>query len=390
MGGRLQLPRILVSIQIALSLTALLAAGLLGRSLERLKWQDLGFNRENLAYASVNPSRAGYTAERVGPFVNRVQDEIARLPGVQKVSTTSFRPLSGMGNNGGLNFAGRPYGKENRANLSSVGDGFFETLRIPLLAGRAIERRDIHPNAEAVVVDDLFARQFFPNESPIGRRFGLGPAESNRYEVVGVVRNSAYNLLRADPVPTVYEPFVPGMGTIHFAIRTTIDSTRLAEAVRRAVASVDPAVPVIEFRTQSALIDRVLRTERLLGFLSAAFGIVALTLAAIGLGGLLAYAVARRTSEIGVRMALGAAGGDVVRMVLRDAMRMVGSGILIGLPCAYAVGRILKNALFRMEPLDPPTVALSFLALFAAALTAAWIPAWRAARIDPMTALREE
>jgi predicted permease len=390
MGSRLQFPTILVSIQIALSLTALFAAGLLGRSLEKLKWQDLGFNRENLAYASVNPSHAGYTAERVGPFVNRVREEIARLPGVQKVSTTSFRPLSGMGNNGGLNFAGRPYSLENRANLSSVGDEFFETLRIPLLAGRAIEPRDIHPNAEAVVVDDLFARRFFPNESPLGHRFGLGPGENNRYEIVGVVRNSAYNLLRADPVPTFYEAFVPGMGTIHFAIRTTMDSTRLAEAVRRAVASVDPAVPVSEFRTQTALIDRMLRTERLLGFLSAAFGLVALTLAAIGLGGLLAYVVARRTSEIGVRMALGAAAGDVVRMVLRDAMRMVGSGILIGLPCAYGVGRIMKNALFRLEPLDPATAAVSFFALLAAALMAAWIPARRAAGIDPMRALREE
>ena len=137
--------------------------------------------------------------------------------------------------------------------------------------------------------------------------------------------------------PTVYEPYRPG-GTIHFAIRTTMDSARLAEAVRKAVASVDPAVPLTEFHTQTALIDRMLRTERLLGFVSGAFGLVALTLAAIGLGGLLAYAVARRTNEIGVRMALGAAAGDVIRMVLRDSLWMVGTGILIGLPCAYAIG----------------------------------------------------
>ena len=144
------------------------------------------------------------------------------------------------------------------------------------------------------------------------------------------------------PYPTVYEPYRPG-GTIHFAIRTTMDSGRLAEAVRKAVASVDPAVPLTEFHTQTALIDRLLRTERLLGFVSGAFGVVALTLAAIGLGGLLAYAVARRTNEIGVRMALGAAAGDVIRMVLRDSLWMVGTGILIGLPCAYASGRVSEN-----------------------------------------------
>jgi predicted permease len=274
-------------------------------------------------------------------------------------------------------------------HLNSVGGGLFETLRIPLVTGRTIERRDIRPNADAVVVDELFVRRFFPNENPLGRRFGLGRDKNNRYEIVGVVGNSRYNSLRGDARPTVYEPYSAG-GTIHFAIRTTMDSARLAEAVRKAVASVDPAVPLTEFHTQTALIDRLLRTERLLGFLSGAFGLVALALAAIGLGGLLAYAVARRTNEIGVRMALGAAAGDVIRMVLRDSLWMVGTGILIGLPCAYAIGRVLKTALFRLEPLDPQTAALSFFALLAVALVAAWVPARRAARIDPMAALREE
>jgi putative ABC transport system permease protein len=389
MGGRLRLPRLLVSIQIALCLAALVAAGLLGRTLENLKWTDIGFDRENLAYASVSPSRAGYSVERMGPYIDRVREELARLPGVLRVSPVQTRLLSGGGNNGLVNFPGRPVREANRANLNRVGDGFFETLRIPLVAGRAIERRDMRPNAEAVVVDEIFARRFFPDENPLGRRFGLGPKENNRYEIVGVVGNSRYMSLRSDAYPTVYEPYRPG-GTVHFAIRTTMDSARLAEAVRRAVASVDPAVPLTEFHTQTALIDRLLRTERLLGFMSGAFSLVALALAAVGLGGLLAYAVARRTNEIGVRMALGAAAGDVIRMVLRDSLWMVGTGILIGLPCAYAIGRVLKTALFRLEPLDPKSAALSFFALLAVALVAAWVPALRAARIDPMTALREE
>ncbi len=389
MGGRLRLPRALVSFQIALCLSALAAAGLLGRTLGDLKQTDVGFDRENLAYASVNPGRAGYPLERVGPYADRVRKELARLPGVLRVSTASFRPLSSMGNNSLVNFAGRPPGAAGRANLNNVGDGFFETLRIPLVAGRTLELRDMGPGAQAVVVDEVFARRYFPNDNPLGHRFGFSPKENNRYEIVGVVGNSRYNSLRYDASPTVYEPYRPG-GTIHFAIRTTMDSARLAEAVRKAVASVDPAVPLIEFHTQTALIDRLLRTERLLGFVSGAFGLVALALAAIGLGGLLAYAVARRTNEIGVRMALGAAAGDVIRMVLRDSLWMVAVGIFIGLPCSYAIGKVLKTALFRLEPLDPATAALAFLALLAVALIATWVPARRAARIDPMTALREE
>jgi ABC-type antimicrobial peptide transport system permease subunit len=153
---------------------------------------------------------------------------------------------------------------------------------------------------------------------------------------------------------------------------------------------VDPAVPLTELHTQTALIDRLLGTERLLAFLSGAFGIVALMLAAIGIGGLLAYSVARRTNEIGIRMAVGAAAGDVVRMVLLDSLWMVGSGMIIGLPCAYAIGRILKSALFELKPLDPAAVGLALFALMAAALMAAWVPARRAANIEPMMALREE
>jgi predicted permease len=397
-GGRFRLPRFLVSMQVALCLIALMAAGLLGRTLENLKSMDLGFDRENLAYASVNPWQAGYPAERVGPYIERVREELARVPGVLRISTVRVRPLQGGGQQSRVNIPGRPFSFERGAvnetqavNVNHVGGGFFDTLRIPLLTGRAIERRDIRPNAEAVVVDELFARRFFPNRNPVGRRFGYG-RESNTREIVGVVRDSRYRSLRSDHLPTVYEPDVPGQlrGPTHFAIRASMDSERLTEAVRRVIVSVDPAVPLTEFHTQTALIDRLLRTERLLSFLSGAFGLLALALAAIGLGGLLAYAVGRRTNEIGVRMALGAAASDVIRLVLRDSLWMVGSGILIGLPCAYALARVLRTALFQLEPFDPPTAALSLFTLVIVALVAAWLPARRAVRIDPMTALREE
>lgn len=399
--GRLRLPRFLVSIQVALCLNALVAAGLLGRSLENLKWMDVGFDRENLAYATVNPWQAGYRPESVGSYVDRVREALARLPGVLRVSFVEVRLLSGNGNVGSVRIPGRSSPNEKgimapaeMATMNRIGDGSLETLRIPLVAGRTIERRDIRPNAQAVVVDELFARRFFPNRNPLGRRFGFfGSKENDRYEIVGVVRASRYNTLRGDLDPAVYAPYVPGDlegQPIHFAIRAGIGSGRLAEEVRNAIASVDPGVPLTEFHTQTALIDRLLRIERLLAFLSGAFGLVALTLAAIGIGGVLAYSVARRTNEIGIRVAVGAAAGDVARMVLSDALWMVAMGIVIGLPFAYVVGRVLNTALFRLNPLDPTTSALSFFALLAIALLAAWVPARRAAKIDPMTALREE
>jgi putative ABC transport system permease protein len=243
MGGRFRLPRLLVSMQIALCLTALVAAGLLGRTLANLKWMDVGFDRENLAYLSVNPWQAGYSAERVGPYIERVREELARMPGVLRISTVRVRPLQGGGQRSRVNIPGRPFhferGVVNEAqavNVNHVGDEFFDTLRIPLVAGRAIERRDIRPNADGVVVDELFARRFFPNQNPVGRRFGYGK-EDNTREIVGVVRDSSYNTLRGDAHPTVYEADVPGRlrGPTHFAIRASIDSGRLTEAVRKLV-----------------------------------------------------------------------------------------------------------------------------------------------------------
>jgi ABC-type antimicrobial peptide transport system permease subunit len=226
-------------------------------------------------------------------------------------------------------------------------------------------------------------RQRAANASPGRWRKSREP----EYEIVGVVGNSRYNSLRNDAVPAFYQPYRPG-GTVHFAIRTAKNSVGLPELLRKVVASVDPAVPLTEFHTQAALIDRHLRTERLLGFVSGAFGLIALTLAAIGLGGLLAYAVARRTSEIGVRMALGATAADVVRLVIRDSIWTVGAGVLIGLPCAYLVARVLKTVLFGLRPMDRATVTLSIVTLLLITLLAAWMPARRAAKIDPIVALR--
>ena len=395
-GSRLRLPKLLVSAQLALTFTAVLAAGLLSRSLENLNSIDLGFDEENLAYATVNPYQAGYSQEQVGPYLERLEQTLEAIPGVVSVAVMDARPLR----DGRGTWASTPEGPSPRledgspnpaalVNLSLGSNGLTDTLGVRLLAGRPLEAGD-GPTTPVAVVDQRFAGVFFHGRNPVGERFRL---LGQSMEVIGLAANARFLDLREETTPTVYLPFDPERflpGAIHFAIRAAIGPGQLAAEVRRAVASLDPAVPVTEFHTQTGLIDRLLRTERLLAFVSGGFGLVALILAAIGLGGLVAYAVARRTNEIGVRMALGAAPADVIRMVLRDSLWMVGLGILIGLPGAYAIGGYLKSTLFELKPVDPLTAALSFGALVAVALLATWIPARRAARIDPMRALREE
>jgi predicted permease len=321
--------------------------------------------------------------------------DLAAKPGVVRVSTIATRPLEGGASWTAVNIPGRPYvdSESTRLMINSVGEGLFETLGIPLLAGRTFELADLHERSDAILVNELFVRRFFPNQNPLGQRFGTNADRDDTYQIVGVVGNSLYNNLRQEVRPTAYRPFRPGEGSgapTTFALRTAVDSDQVAATVRSVAESIDPSVPVHEIRTQSALIDRLLRAERMLSTLSTAFGTVSVCLAAVGLGGLLAYAVARRRNEIGVRIALGAAPRDVVNMVLGDSLRLVAIGALIGLPCAYGIARLLERILYGLEPADPLTALAAVAILAAVAALAAWLPASRAARIDPMAALHED
>jgi hypothetical protein len=291
------------------------------------------------------------------------------------------------------------------AYLSPGGPGFIDVLGLQFLAGRTLEAGEgcafgrplVAPNGAPVgagapcpvVVDQRFAEVFFPRENPIGKVFR---AAGQPRQIVGLVANARQGTLRGETLPTVFQQLDATSVSLsaHLAIRAAIDSGALAAAVRQAVARVDPSVPLAEFHTQSGLVDRLLRTERLLALISGAFGLVALALAAVGLAGLLAYAVALRTNEIGIRMALGATAGEIRGMILRDSLWMVGGGVLIGTPTAYAVGRYLESLLFGLKPLDPTTASLALLALIVIAGMASLLPARRAARVSPLTALREE
>jgi predicted permease len=395
--GWLRLPRLLVSTEIALTFAAVVAAGLLGRSLENLNSIDLGFEGENLAYATVNPYQAGYAQEQVGPYLDRLTENLDAIPGVLGVGVVDARPLQGGGRG---TWASTPEGPPARlddgrlnpdaaVNLSLGGSGLMDALRVRVLAGRPLESGDL-PQSGVAVVDERFAGVFFNGRNPVGERFEM---LGRSIEVIGLAANAHFLELRDPETPTVYMPFDPAQflpGEVHVAIRAAVGPGQLSAEVGRVVAALDPAVPVTEFHTQGGLINRFLRTERLLAFVSGGFGGVALILAAIGLGGLLTYAVARRTNEIGLRVALGASPSDVVRMVLGELTRVVGLGLLTGLPLVYAVGRLLTASLYELEPLDPLSAGFALAVLLLVALIAAVLPARRAAGIAPITALREE
>lgn len=393
-AGRLRLPQALVIAQIALSFAVLVAAGLLNRSLSNLRRVDLGFSPANLVYASVNPWSAGYGPEQVTAYVERLRGAMAAVPGVLRVATVELRPLSGDANISSVNISGRPYSTSDTAFVNHVSNGFFETLGVPLLAGRTFSPREMRENSDAVIVDDLFAHQYFGNRVPLDALFGLsGPALNNPYRIIGVVKRSRFNSLRDASRPVMFLPSAtashPGW-RVNFVVRAAIDTGELSRAFRHVSATIDPAVPVIAIETQTGLIDALLRTERLLSIFSGAFGLLALVLSAIGLLGLLAYMVARRSNEIGVRMALGASRQQVAGTVVRDAFVLLTVGLAAGVPLAISIGRALSHTLFNLHPLDPITGLLALATMMIVAALSSWIPAWRAARIDPMLALREE
>jgi macrolide transport system ATP-binding/permease protein len=395
-GGRLRLPRVLVVVQIALCLTVLVAAGLLGRTLANLKGIDIGFERHHIVYVSASPFHAGYQEAQVRPYADRLRDALAAVPGVTRAGFIMQPPLQGGTSTrsahalGGTAPGGAP---STGVQVHHAGDGLIEALGLRLIAGRTIEPRDLRGGPAVIVVDEPFARKLFPGENPIGRRVSFNEKDTDVREIVGVVSASRYDSLRRVPMPMIYQPWQPGQSLgsdVILALRTSVDPRAVFDSLRSAAASVDPNVPLDRIVTQDGFIDGLLRTERLLSALSNGFGAVALLLAGVGLAGLLVYSVSRRTNEIGIRIALGAAPTEVARMVLRDSLWLVIAGILLGLPCAYGIAQLLRSILFDLKPADPASGAGALVLLITVAALAAWLPARRAARIDPIAALRED
>jgi predicted permease len=387
----------LVVAQVALSLLLLIGAGLFTRSLANLRSLNPGFEPERLLTFSVNPALSGYELPRRYAFFKRVQDDLVAEPGVRSASLAEEPLMTNSNSSSTVRVEGyTPKEEEDmNPNFNTVGPGFFSTLGVPLLAGRDLGDAD-GPDAPAVaVVNEAFAKYFYGNESPVGRRMGMGRGQSKEgypIEIVGLVRDSKAASLREKSIRFVYVPYTQQkqVGHMTFYVRSRVDAAALEARVRSLVRQADPGLPVTDMKTMSAQIRESLFVERMVATLSAAFGFLATLLAAIGLYGVMSYAVSLRTREIGIRVALGADRRTVLVMVLREVAILALIGVAIGLPSGYGLGRLIESQLYGMTGADPLTFAVATLTLLTAAMLAGYIPAARATRVDPLVALRYE
>ncbi len=386
--------KLLVVAQIAFSLLLLVGAGLFARSLYNLKNLDLGFRAGNVMTFTLDPSLNGYDESRIQAFYARLQSDIEALPGVRNVSLVDNAALTEDVDQVSVTVEGR-HPKESGQIIpwvQRVGPGYFTTLGIPLVAGREFTKRDGKGAPLVGMINETAARSFFPNQNPLGKHFGFGERRGIAdIEIVGVVKNDKSAGLKRMAPEFVYVPYMQqDIGKMTVCVRTVKAPEQLAASLRQAVKREDASLPVFGVKTMETELDESLFAERLIAALSASFGFLATMLAAIGLYGVMAYLVARRTREIGIRVALGADPGKVVRMVMREVAWMAAIGIAIGMPCAIALGRFIQSQLFGLESYDPMTLALATVTLGAASAAAGYIPALRATRVDPVVALRYE
>ena len=391
----ISLRRMLVGVQVALSLLLLVGAGLFVRTLRNLDSLGPGFPTDHLLTFRINPSLNGYSDEQTKSFYQRLNINLQTMPGVASVGFSAMPLLKGYAWQNavlGKDFEGAPI--EQQPVLSEIGPDYFATFGIPIVAGRAFTAQDVGP-AKYAVINESFARQYLPGRNPIGQRFGLvddmQPVRPD-IEVIGVIPDRKYRDLRETPPAQAYFPYLEG---VHFRfmniyLRTQADPRQIENELRERMRQFDPHVPVVELQTVNEQIGLSLRTERLVASLSAVFGGLATLLAVIGLYGVTAYAVMRRTREIGIRMALGAVPGDVIAMVMREVLILIGAGLVAGLSLALALANLVRSQLFGLNPRDPLTFVGSAIVLTVAAGLAGFIPALRASSLAATTALRHE
>ena len=392
----------LVVTQVALAIVVLVGAGLLVRTLQNLRSIDVGFDSHNLVLFGINPSLAGYKDEQIDSFYRDLQGRLAETPGIHSASYSMVPLLSGNLMINGFHWPGTPQDRESESDVLEVGPDFFSTMQIPFLAGRGFDASDYKLAAsqsasaavpKPVIVDQTFVSKYLGKENPLGKRFGESPASENEpaspgYEIIGVVRDTKYSDLRREINPMMYMP-QSGSGA-SFEVRTAGDPQALVPVIRATVAQIDPNLPLRDVTTESQQIDRLLFQERLVARFSSFFGLLALVLACIGLYGLLAYEVTRRTREIGIRIALGAQAKDVLRSVVRQGLALALVGAAVGIGVALGVTRYLKSMLYDVHANDPLTIVAVVALLILVALAACFIPARRATNVDPMVALRCE
>jgi len=391
-GSRAVLTKGFLILQVAISLVLLVGAGLFLQTIRNLRDVSIGFDPENIVLFRLNPQLNRYDPARIASLYAQIQERLSVLPDVRIVAVANMSLLSGGENITGFVVEGQPVlPTDSGIHTVNVGPNYFETLGIPLLIGRTFTVRDDQSAPKVAIINEAAAHKYFPNENPIGRRFGGRPEESDQIEIVGVVRDVKYNSLRDAAPPTKYMPFFQDRlsgGVFH--VKTTGDPALVIPAIREAVRQIDPNLPVTNVSTQMEQIEGRFAQEKLFAQAYTLFGSLALLIASIGLFGLMSYSVTRRTNEIGIRMALGAQRSDVVQMVMRESLVLVCSGLMLGLATALAAGRLIKTLLFGLSPADASTIVVSVVVMIAVSTFAGYLPARRASRVDPMVALHYE
>jgi predicted permease len=405
-GARLGLGKSLVVMQVALSLSLLIIAGLFVRSLGKLYAQDAGFKKENVLLVSTDARMIGYQGKQVAALHQRLLERFKTIPGMRSASLGGAGLLGEGGklNIGALHIHGRPArpnenhllppgsgGARKHEFVSGVGPEYFETVGMTILRGRSFTAREIDRESgqKVMIVNEAFARYYFGEADPIGQRVGFTAEKSDEFEIVGVVNDTRHGSLRQPPGPGFYNPTF-GRGATTFQLRTAADPTRIITAVRQGAREIDANLPLFNIKTLATQIDESLAQERLISTLSSFFGLLSLLLAGIGLYGILAYAVSQRTREIGIRIALGARPGAVLRMVLRQGLILTLLGVGIGLAASLGATRLLASQLFDVTPTDPVTFVVASFLLLTVALLACLVPARRATNVDPLIAIRQE
>jgi predicted permease len=410
-GRRSWTQKSLVIAQAAMSLVLLSAAALLGQSLRNLEHQDFGFETQGRYIAWINPMLANYKPEQLEPMFRQIDDRLLQIPGVRMVAPALYAPMTGDSWNDGIRVQGRPEpgAKEDTgASWARVMPGFFETVGAKIVLGRPITEDDTAATRKIAVINEAFAKRFFKSQNPLGQHFGIDKIKySATFEIVGVTKNMRYLTYDyKDPVrPMFWLPeaqtvqyddpaYLSGETWSHYLYNIVIwapgNPPGMEDRVRKALASVDPNLVLYGVDPYTKVVSADFQQENMIAKLTTLFGVLGLMLAAIGLYGVMAYMVEQRTGEIGVRMALGADRGRVVKMVLRGAFSQVGIGLALGIPAAIGAGKLMTGQLFGVKPWDPVMLTLATLLLALAALLASLIPARRAAGVEPMVALRNE
>ncbi len=396
--GRFSLSSAMVVLQVGLSMVLLTGAGLFARSLLNLQRENVGFDRSNILLLGIDPRLAGYKPAELPALYQQILDRLGSQPNVRSVSMATYSPMSGSHRGSSIEIPGyTPQPDENVVVEDMLaGPKYAETLGIPLLRGRDLEIRDNVSAPRVALVNEAFAKRYYKDQNPVGRNFTFDDETDNgkMLEIVGVVGDVKTEDAREKQEPAVYRPILQiadeAAYTVNIQLRTTGDPNSFAQPARQIINSVDDKIPIFGVTTLDDQVHGTLQQDRLIAQLVSFFGALALMLACIGLYGVMAHGVARRTNEIGIRMALGARGGNIAWMILRETMTLVLLGLVIGVPTALFAARFISAQLFGLQPADPTALIGAGLVLTLVALLAGYVPARRASRVNPLNALRYE